>query len=102
MNKSDLIARLAERHPHLTLKDAEAAAKTILDAMEDALAQGQRIEVRGFGSFQVGTRPPRVGRNPMSGDAVVVPAKRVAQFKVGKLLRDVVLAAAQAGQALED
>jgi integration host factor subunit beta len=77
MTKSELIARLAERYPQLVAKDADYAVKTILDAMADALATGQRIEIRGFGSFALNRRPPRIGRNPKSGDKVMVPEKRV-------------------------
>ena len=67
MTKSELIARLAERYPQLVAKDAELAVKTILDAMAGSLAKGQRIEIRGFGSFDLNYRPPRVGRNPKAG-----------------------------------
>ena len=68
MTKSELIARLAERFPQLVAKDAEFAVKMILDAMTDALSRGDRIEIRGFGSFALNYRPPRVGRNPKSGE----------------------------------
>lgn len=68
MNRSDLIIRLAELHPQLLAKDAELAVKTILDAMSGTLAHGGRIEVRGFGSFGINYRPPRLGRNPKNGD----------------------------------
>ena len=88
MTKSDLIARLAERFPQLVAKDADLAVKMILDAMSDALAKGDRIEIRGFGSFSLNYRPPRVGRNPKSGDKVSVPEKWVPHFKAGKELRD--------------
>jgi integration host factor subunit beta len=88
MTKSELIARLAERYPQLVAKDADFAVKTILDAMSDALAAGQRIEIRGFGSFALNSRPPRIGRNPKSGDKVMVPEKRVPHFKPGKQLRE--------------
>jgi integration host factor subunit beta len=67
MTKSELIARLAERFPQLVAKDADFAVKMILDAMSEALAKGDRIEIRGFGSFALNYRPPRVGRNPKSG-----------------------------------
>ena len=73
MTKSELIARLAERYPQLVAKDADFAVKTLLDAMTDALSAGQRIEIRGFGSFALNSRPPRIGRNPKSGDTVMVP-----------------------------
>src|SRR5471030_3203113 len=70
MTKSELINRLAERYSQLVAKDAEYAVKTILDAMTNALSTGQRIEIRGFGSFALNSRPPRIGRNPKSGDKV--------------------------------
>lgn len=88
MTKSELIARLAERYPQLVAKDAELAVKTILDAMASSLAKGQRIEIRGFGSFDLNYRPPRMGRNPKSGSSVVVPEKYVPHFKAGKELRE--------------
>ncbi|HTN50740.1 MAG TPA: integration host factor subunit beta [Burkholderiaceae bacterium] len=88
MTKSELIARLAERNPRLVARDADEAVNTMLDAMTEALAAGQRIEIRGFGSFALNYRPPRVGRNPKSGDRVQVPAKYVPHFKAGKELRE--------------
>jgi integration host factor subunit beta len=88
MTKSELIARLAERFPQLVTKDADFAVKMILDAMSEALVRGDRIEIRGFGSFALNYRPPRVGRNPKSGDKVSVPAKWVPHFKAGKELRE--------------
>jgi len=88
MTKSELIARLAERNPRLVARDADEAVNTMLDAMTDAIAGGQRIEIRGFGSFALNYRPPRVGRNPKSGDRVQVPAKYVPHFKAGKELRE--------------
>ncbi len=88
MTKSELIARLAERYTQLVAKDAEFAVKTILDAMSNAMANGQRIEIRGFGSFALNVRPPRIGRNPKSGDKVMVQEKRVPHFKPGKDLRE--------------
>jgi integration host factor subunit beta len=88
MTKSELIARLAERFPQLVAKDADFAVKMILDAMSEALVRGDRIEIRGFGSFALNYRPPRVGRNPKSGDKVSVPAKWVPHFKAGKELRE--------------
>ena len=88
MTKSDLIARLAERFPQLVAKDADLAVKMILDAMSEALAKGDRIEIRGFGSFSLNYRPPRMGRNPKSGESVHVPGKFVPHFKSGKELRD--------------
>lgn len=88
MTKSELIARLAERFPQLVAKDADLSVKMILDAMTEALAKGDRIEIRGFGSFSLNYRPPRTGRNPKSGVKVQVPAKYVPHFKAGKELRE--------------
>ena len=90
MTRSDLVAQLAERFGQLTHRDAEFAVKTILDAMSAALAKGHRIEIRGFGSFSINRRPPRVGRNPRSGEQVVIPEKLVPHFKPGKALREAV------------
>lgn len=88
MTKSELIASLAARFPQLVAKDADLAVKVILDAMTASLSQGGRIEIRGFGSFSLNYRPPRVGRNPKSGDKVHVPEKYVPHFKAGKELRE--------------
>jgi len=88
MTKSELISRLAARFPQLVAKDAELSVKMIVDAMAQSLANGQRIEIRGFGSFDLNYRPPRVGRNPKSGDKVQVPAKYVPHFKAGKEMRE--------------
>ena len=88
MTRSSLVARLSERFPHLMARDTELAVRLILDAISDALAESSRVEVRGFGSFALSYRPPRVGRNPKSGDQVVVPAKHVPHFKAGKELRE--------------
>ena len=88
MTKSELIARLAQRYPQLVAKDAEYAVKMILDAMTQALLAGDRIEIRGFGSFGLNYRPPRVGRNQKSGEKVHVPEKYVPHFKAGKELRE--------------
>jgi integration host factor subunit beta len=88
MTKSDLIAQLAARFPQLVTKDADLSVKMILEAMADALARGDRIEIRGFGSFSLNYRPPRTGRNPKSGEKVDVPEKWVPHFKAGKELRE--------------
>jgi len=88
MTKSELIDRLAQRFPQLVARDAEDAVKVILGAMTDALTHGSRIEIRGFGSFSLNYRPPRVGRNPKSGEKVPVSAKYVPHFKSGKELRE--------------
>lgn len=97
MTKSELIARLAERFPQLVAKDAELSVKMVLDAMTEALARNDRIEIRGFGSFALNYRPPRTGRNPKTGDKVQVPAKYVPHFKAGKELRERVDQAIAAG-----
>ncbi len=102
MTRSELINRLAERFPQLVSKDAEYAVRTILDAMANTLAAGSRIEIRGFGSFALSHRPPRIGRNPKSGESVLVPEKRVPHFKPGKMLRERVDAAGKAGLPLAD
>ena len=99
MTKSELIVRLAMRFPQLVAKDADFAVKEILDAMTEALAQGDRIEIRGFGSFALNYRPPRMGRNPKSGEKVSVPEKYVPHFKAGKELREKVDLGLLASQA---
>ena len=90
MTKSDLVEQLAVRFGQLTHRDAEYAVKTILDALSKALVRGHRVEIRGFGSFSVNRRPPRIGRNPRSGESVAIPEKRVPHFKPGKALREAV------------
>ena len=88
MTRSDLVEELANRFSQLTHRDAEHGVKTILDAVSDALVRGHRIEIRGFGSFSINHRPPRMGRNPRSGESVAIPEKRVPHFKPGKALRE--------------
>jgi len=88
MTKSELIERFAKRYPHLVIKDAEVVVQTILDVMCNSLMGGQRVEIRGFGVFNLHYRLPRNGRNPKSGEAVKVPAKYVPHFKAGKELRE--------------
>jgi integration host factor subunit beta len=88
VTKSELIAILASRYPQLAARDTDYAVKTVLDAMTEALANGQRIEIRGFGSFSLSQRSPRIGRNPKSGEKVLVPGKQVPHFKAGKELRE--------------
>ena len=90
MTRSDLVEELAARFTQLTHRDAELAVKSMLDAMTEALVKGHRIEIRGFGSFTINRRPPRIGRNPRSGESVMVPEKRVPHFKPGKALREAV------------
>ena len=88
MTKSDLIARLAKHYRQLTAKDAEAVVNAILAAMILSLAKGQRIEIRGFGSFGINHRPSRTGRNSKTGEKVDVPEKFVPHFKAGRELRE--------------
>jgi integration host factor subunit beta len=88
MTRSELIEKLAAAQSQLTAKDMELAVKMILDHMSDALARGERIEIRGFGSFSLHYRAPRVGRNPKTGEPVSLPGKYVPHFKPGKELRE--------------
>jgi integration host factor subunit beta len=88
MTKSELIELIAAKQGHLPAKDVELAVKQILEIMSDALSQGQRIEIRGFGSFSLHFRPPRQGRNPKTGETVALAGKHVPHFKPGKDLRE--------------
>lgn len=88
MTKSELIDILAAEQDHLPYKDVEEAVKKILERMSTALASGERIEIRGFGSFSLHYRPPRIGRNPKTGESVALAGKYVPHFKPGKELRD--------------
>ena len=88
MTKSELIEILSQKQSQLAYKDVELAVKTMLDHMATTLAKGDRIEIRGFGSFSLHYRPPRVGRNPKTGDSVELAAKYVPHFKPGKELRE--------------
>ncbi|GAB2191895.1 integration host factor subunit beta [Sessilibacter sp. MAH2] len=88
MTKSELIERISERQDQLSSKDVELAVKLILEYMSKMLASGDRIEVRGFGSFSLHYREPRVGRNPKTGDPVELEGKYVPHFKPGKEMRD--------------
>lgn len=90
MTRSELVDELAARFPQLTQRDAEMAVKSILDGLAEALNKGQRVEIRGFGSFNISHRAPRQARNPRSGETVAVPPKRVPHFKPGKALRQAV------------
>ena len=80
MTKSELIALIAKRFPQLVAKDTDLSVKVIIDAISDNLAIGERIEIRGFGSFSLNYRPPRLGRNPKTGAKVQVPEKYVPHF----------------------
>lgn len=88
MTKSELIEKIAEVQSQLSAKDVELAVKMILDHMADALAEGERIEIRGFGSFSLHFRAPRLGRNPKTGEKVELAGKYVPHFKPGKELRE--------------
>ena len=88
MTKSELITYLAEENPHLYQRDVERIVTTVFDEITLALSKGDRVELRGFGAFSVKHRDPRVGRNPRTGEAVQVGAKRVPYFKTGKQLRE--------------
>jgi integration host factor subunit beta len=88
MTRSELVTTLAQRFPQLQIQDSEVSVKEILNAISNALVQGNRAEIRGFGSFALKFRPPRQGRNPKTGQAVAVPGKFVPHFKPGKELRD--------------
>ena len=84
MTRSDLIAALAARFPKLMTKDAEIAVREILDGIGQSLVRGDRVEIRGFGSFALNRHPARIGRNPKTGEKVTVPQKYVPHFKAGK------------------
>ena len=88
MTKSELIEILARRQSHLKAEDVDLAVKALLEMMGGALASGERIEIRGFGSFSLHYRPPRLGRTPKTGDSVALPGKHVPHFKPGKELRE--------------
>lgn len=88
MTKSELIEALAGQLPHLVHKDVELAVNCVIEQMSETLASGDRIEIRGFGSFSLHHRAPRMGRNPKTGEAVSLTAKYVPHFKPGKELRD--------------
>jgi integration host factor subunit beta len=88
MTKSELIERIIDKQPQLSIKDIEQSVKTMLEQMAQALSTGERIEIRGFGSFSLHYRAPRTGRNPKTGESVELHGKFVPHFKPGKELRD--------------
>ncbi len=88
MTKSELIEILARHQAHLKADDVDLAVKSLLEMMGGSLSSGDRIEIRGFGSFSLHYRPPRLGRNPKTGDSVALPGKHVPHFKPGKELRE--------------
>ena len=97
MTKSELIEAIAAKQTQLSLKDVELAVKSVLEQMSDVLATGERIEIRGFGSFSLHYREPRLGRNPKTGDSVDLNVKYVPHFKPGKELRERVNLGLQSG-----
>jgi integration host factor subunit beta len=88
MTKSELVMRVAERHPHLYQRDVERIVSAIFEHISVALAEGDRVELRGFGAFSVKRREPRAGRNPRTGEKVDVAEKVIPLFKTGKQLRE--------------
>ncbi len=88
MIRSELVQKIADENPHLYQRDVERIVSTIFDEIIEAMARGDRVELRGFGAFSVKKRDARVGRNPRTGDSVQVDEKHVPFFKTGKLLRD--------------
>ena len=88
MTRSELIERLTDQQDQLSVKDVELAIKSILEQMSQSLSSGMRVEIRGFGSFSLHYRAPRVGRNPKTGESVVLNGKYVPHFKPGKDMRD--------------
>ena len=88
MIRSELIQKIADENPHLYQRDVERIVNTIFEEIIDAMAEGDRVELRGFGAFSVKRREARTGRNPRTGEAVDVEEKHVPFFKTGKLLRD--------------
>ncbi len=88
MVKSELVSALNEKLPELQIRDVELALNCVLEQMADALVHGERIEIRGFGSFDCRHRPSRIARNPKSGESVNLPAKVAVHFKPGKKMRD--------------
>ncbi|MDT8448962.1 MAG: integration host factor subunit beta [Wenzhouxiangellaceae bacterium] len=96
MTKSELIEKLAAEQQHLSHTDVDLAVRSIIEQMSSALAGGGRIEIRGFGSFSLHFRPPRIGRNPKTGESVALPGKHVPHFKPGKELRERVNRAVEA------
>jgi integration host factor subunit beta len=88
MIRSELVTKVADQNPHLTLRDVEAIVAVVFESITSALSEGRRVELRGFGAFSIRDREARTGRNPRTGTAVEVGAKRVPYFKPGKQLRE--------------
>ncbi|RMG60797.1 MAG: integration host factor subunit beta [Deltaproteobacteria bacterium] len=90
MTKSELVERLSEKLEFLTKKDCELIVETVFESMKEALKRGEKIEIRGFGSFTIRVRKAKTGRNPKTGEKVFIPEKKVPFFKVGKELREMI------------
>ena len=90
MTKAELISRLTDEIPSLTKRQVEVVVNIIFDSMRNALTRGDKIEIRGFGSFKLRSRRMKEGRNPKTGESVLVPPKKIPFFKVGKALRHMV------------
>lgn len=90
MTRSELVSILAQRFPQLSVQDADISVMEVINAVSETLANGGRVEIRGFGSFSLNYRPPRIGRNPKTGEKVNVPGKWSPHFKAGKELREMV------------
>lgn len=97
MTRSELVATLAKRFPLLSVEDTDIAVKEILDALSGTLAQGRRVEIRGFGSFCLKYHAPRIARNPKTGEKIPLPARYVPYFKAGKEMRRVVMVSDSSG-----
>ena len=102
MTKSELITHVAQRLPYITLKDAEIIVDTIFDSMVDSLAQGDGIEIRGFGSLKVKDRAEREGRNPKTGESLRIPAKKLPFFRIGKELHERINQTVPAAGSMEE
>lgn len=89
MNKTELVATIAEK-AEISKKDAERALNAFTDTVSDALREGDKIQLVGFGTFEVSERAERTGRNPQSGETMVIPASKIPKFKAGKALKDVI------------
>ena len=87
MTKSELIEALSSRQQHLAAKDVELAVKSLLEQMTHSLANGERIEIRGFGSFSLHFRPPRMGRNPKTGEPAAINPRRVISFRASQIMK---------------
>ena len=87
MTKSELIEAIAAKQAHLGFTDVEMSVKSILDQLSNALERGERVEIRGFGSFSVNFRPARIGRNPKTGEEIPISARRVVTFRPGQKLK---------------